>query len=84
MPAAVAARAASRLSDAIDSTASGKRSPVALCLLFRTPTPSGFVSDSGWPGRPASLRINRSGSTKPVTAMPYLGSGSSMLCPPAT
>ena len=46
--------------------------------------PSGLVSVSGSPGRPASLRSSRSGSTSPVTAMPYLGSGSSTLCPPAT
>ena len=42
----------------------------------------GYVS--GVPGRAASLRIRASGSAMPVTAMPYLGSGSSTLCPPAT
>ena len=31
-------------------------SPVALCREFSTPMPSGLVSDSGSPGRPASMR----------------------------
>ena len=46
--------------------------------------PSGLVRVSGSPARPASLRISSAGSTSPVTAMPYFGSGSSTLCPPAT
>src|ERR687890_290249 len=66
------------------ATACGNTSPVDLCRLFSTPMPSGFVSVSGSPGVPASLRMRRCGSATPVTAMPYLGSGSSTLCPPAT
>ena len=46
--------------------------------------PSGLVKLSGSPGRPASMRSSAAGSAVPVTAIPYLGSGSSMLCPPAT
>ena len=50
MPAATAARPASRLSAVIEATASSDTSPVALCRLLSTPTPSGLVSDSGVPG----------------------------------
>jgi hypothetical protein len=67
------------LSATIDATASGKLSPVALWRLFSIPTPSGFVRLIGSPGRAASIRRIRSGSTTPVTASPYFGSGSSML-----
>ena len=61
------------------SMAAGKTSPVALCREFSTPVPIGLVSDSGSPARPASMRSSLAGSASPVTAMPYLGSGSSML-----
>ena len=74
----------SALSSVIAATACGNTSPVALCRVLSTPTPSGLVSDSGRPARPASLRSRASGSATPVTAMPYFGSGSSTLCPPAT
>ncbi len=57
---------------------------MALWRALSTPVPSGLVSDNGSPGRPASIRSSRAGSASPVTAMPYFGSGSSMLCPPAT
>ena len=83
-PAATAAWAASRLSSTICATACGKTSPVRLWRLFRTPTPIGLVSVSGSPGWAASLRISFAGSATPVTAMPYLGSGSSMEWPPVT
>ena len=63
----------------MDAIACGKLSPVALWRLFSIPTPSGFVRLMGSPARAASLRMSRSGSTSPVTASPYLGSGSSML-----
>ena len=62
----------------------GKTSPVCLWRLLRVPRPRGLVSESGVPARPWSLRRSRSTSPIPVTAMPYLGSGSSTLCPPAT
>ena len=45
--------------------------------------PSGLVSDSGSPARPASIRNVFPGSTVPVTASPYIGSAASTLCPPA-
>ena len=57
---------------------------MALCRELSTPTPSGLVSVSGRPARAASLRSNRFGSPMPVTAIPYSGSGESMVCPPAT
>ena len=50
MPAATAARPASRLSAVIEATASSDTSPVAFIRLLSTPTPSGLVSDSGVPG----------------------------------
>ena len=84
MPAASAAAAASAFSVVIASTAAALTSPVCLCQEFSTPMPSGLVSVSGTPAVPASLRMSRAGSASPVTAMPYFGSGSSTLCPPAT
>jgi selenide,water dikinase len=77
--AASAARDASSLSPAMVSTACAKTSPVALWRLFSTPTPSGLVRVSGDPAVAASLRMSAASSTTPVTASPYLGSGSSML-----
>ena len=54
----------------------------ALAAVVTTPMPSGFVRNRTSPGfAPALVRI-RSGWTKPVTARPYLGSGSKMLWPP--
>ncbi len=44
------------------------------------PVPSGLVSTSRSPGRAPALVIGF--ATKPVTANPYLGSGSSIECPP--
>ena len=83
-PAASAWRLAASFSVVITSMAAGKTSPVALCREFSTPLPIGLVSESGRPGCPASMRSSRAGSASPVTAMPYFGSGSSMLWPPAT
>ena len=39
------------------------------------PTPSGLVSTSTSPARPPALLSTRAGSTVPVTARPYFGSG---------
>ena len=72
------------LSVVITSIACGKTSPVALCRELSIPLPIGLVRLIGSPARPASMRSSASGSASPVTAMPYLGSGSSMLCPPAS
>ena len=84
IPAASACRLASALSVVITSTAASLTWPVALCQALSTPVPIGLVRLSGRPGCPASIRSNAAGSAVPVTAMPYFGSGSSMLCPPAT
>ena len=53
-----------------------------LMAVVTMPEPSGFVSRSWSPGRAPTLRSTLSGWTRPVTARPYLGSGSSMLWPP--
>ena len=50
IPAATAARPASRLRAVIDAIASSETSPVFLCRLLSTPTPSGLVSVSGGAG----------------------------------
>ncbi len=83
MPAFTAAALASRFNVVIAATAAGNTSPVDLCRLLSTPLPSGLVRQSGVPGVPLSSRIRWSTSTVPVTASPYFGSASSMLCPPA-
>jgi hypothetical protein len=70
MPAATAATDASAFSRVIESMASGEGSPVAFIRLFSVPTPSGLVSEIASPATAASLRISRSRSTSPVTAMP--------------
>ncbi len=75
MPAATAARDGTRLSVVMASTAFGKRSPVALWRVLRTPIPSGFVSESGTPACPASMRSSSRASAKPVTASPYFWFG---------
>lgn len=49
-PAETAAREASRFSVVIDSIASLRSPPVALCQLDNTPTPNGLVRVSGNPG----------------------------------
>ena len=68
----------------IDATASCDTSPVAFIRLFSTPTPSGLVSDSAVPATAPAFVMTRSRSTRPVTAIPYFGSGSSIECPPPT
>ncbi len=65
------------------SSTAGDAAPVLIAVVA-TPTPSALVSTSASPARsPALVRI-RSGCTSPTTASPYLGSGSSTLCPPTT
>ena len=54
--------AATSLSAAMVATACGNTSPVDLCRLLSTPTPSGLVRLKGRPARAASLRSKRSGS----------------------
>ena len=86
-PAATAAAAAPALSAAITSTARASSSSSAcprLRAVTTAPAPSGLVSTSASPTRPPALAITRSGCTAPVTARPYLGSGSSIECPPTT
>ena len=86
-PAARAAAAASRLSTSIASTAAS-RCPSAtsprLPAVEMAPAPSGLVRTSASPGRPAAFVMTSSGCTTPVTASPYLGSGSSIEWPPTT
>ena len=50
----------------------------------RMPVPSRFVSTSRSPGRAPPLRISLSGWAAPMTARPYLGSGSRIVWPPAS
>ena len=83
-PASSAAFEASRFRVVITSIAAAETSPVDFMRLFSRPTPSGLVSVIGRPASAASLRSRRSGRAVPVTAMPYLGSGSSTECPPMT
>ncbi len=47
------------------------------------PTPTAFVKNKKSPDWAAALAFNRSNCTRPVTASPKIGSGLSMLCPPA-
>jgi hypothetical protein len=85
-PAASATRAPTSLSRTIEATAASACVALACPLLIAvvsTPTPSAFVSTTSWPGRSPALVSRRSGWASPVTAMPYLGSGSSMVWPPA-
>ncbi len=46
--------------------------------------PSGFVSTRRSPGLADPLRSRRSGWAAPITASPYLGSASRIVCPPAS
>ena len=54
----------------------------ALAAVVRMPMPRGFVRNSTSPALAPELVSTLSGWTKPVTARPYLGSSSRMLCPP--
>ena len=86
-PAASAAADAAAFSVVITSTvravSSAEASP-RLAAVVATPPPTGFDSHSSWPARAVELRSRRSGSTVPVTAIPYFGSGSSIEWPPTT
>ncbi len=48
------------------------------------PVPIGLERTSTSPARPPAFVHTSSGRAKPVTAMPYFGSASSIECPPAT
>ena len=84
-PAARAAAAASSFSVVITSTAAASASSDASPFfsdVVTAPAPTGLVRTSASPERPRAFVITSAGSTTPVTAMPYLGSGSSIVCPP--
>src|SRR5580704_3577182 len=85
-PAARAVWLAAALSWVIEamaaSTTSGGGAP-RLTAVAITPVPTGLVKISWSPGAARSMVISRSGSARPTTARPYLGTGSSMVCPPA-
>ena len=49
-----------------------------------TPVPRGLVNTNTWPALSPALVTTRSGCTTPVTLSPYLSSGSSTECPPAS
>src|SRR5881398_2468249 len=86
-PTASIARAAAALRVVITVTAgasSGSESKSRFSAVVRTPVPIGLVSTRASPGRAPALVTMRSGCTSPITAMPYLGSGSSMEWPPKT
>src|SRR6185437_14554102 len=86
-PAASAASPAEASSVVIDATAAARTSGAAaprLCAVATTPVPIALVSTSASPGRAASIVNKRDGEARPTTAIPYLGSGSSMVCPPTT
>ena len=55
-----------------------------LSALASTPMPRRLVSTSRSPGRAPPLYTISSGLATPVTARPYLGSLSSIECPPAS
>ena len=86
-PAARACSAARSLSVVMTltarSTSAASASP-RLIAVATAPAPSGLVSTSASPGRPPAFVSTASGATTPVTAIPYLGSGSSIECPPTT
>ena len=84
-PAARARSAASALSSLITaiarSTSAASASP-RLSAVATAPAPSGLDRTSTSPSRPPALVSTARGSTMPVTASPYLGSGSSIEWPP--
>ena len=55
-----------------------------MCAVATTPVPIALVSTSVSPGRAASMVNRRPGEASPTTAIPYFGSGSSIVCPPTT
>ena len=86
-PAARAAWLAPALSSVIEATAALITSAgAAPCLsaVATTPVPIALVRISRSPGAARSMVISAAGSATPVTARPYLGTGSSIVCPPAT
>jgi hypothetical protein len=50
--------------------------------VHKIPVPKGFVKTSISPGCAPLFLIILAGWTMPLTTIPYLGSGSSMVCPP--
>ncbi len=86
-PAARAAWLAPALSSVMEATAAAMTSAGAFpCLsaVATTPVPIALVRISRSPGAARSMVIRAAGSARPVTARPYLGTGSSIVCPPAT
>ncbi len=86
-PASTAAADAAAFSVVMTSTASARTSSSAaprLRAVTIAPTPSGFVSTRTSPARPPAFVTIAPGSTTPVTARPYFGSGSSIECPPTS
>src|SRR5580658_1336423 len=85
-PAASAGWLALALSWVMEFTAavitSGGGSP-RLSAVAITPVPIGLVKISWSPGAARSMVISAAGSARPTTARPYLGTGSSMVWPPA-
>src|SRR6266545_137198 len=65
------------------ATAAGSAAP-RFSAVATTPVPTGLVSTRWSPGRARSTVSSRAGSAIPTTAMPYLGSGSSIEWPPTT
>ena len=55
-----------------------------LCPLMIRPVPRGFVRNSASPGRAPFFGQIASGWAVPMTASPYLGSASRIVCPPAS
>ncbi len=53
------------------------------CAVLKIPTPKGFVRNKWHPSSAVSLRLRSLIATRPVTANPKIGSGLSILCPPA-
>src|SRR6202021_1349705 len=77
-PLARAASLAAALRDVIDATAAARAASEAaprLCAVATTPVPIALVRTSVSPGRAASVVNSRVGEAKPITAIPYLGSG---------
>jgi hypothetical protein len=84
-PAARARSEASALSSHITATARSTSAASArprLSAVATAPAPSGLVRTSASPSRPPALVSTARGSTTPITARPYLGSGSSIEWPP--
>ena len=79
--------AASAFNVVIDATAASTTSASGVprfTAVATIPVPIRFERTSTSPSRPPPFVHTSSGCTNPVTAMPYLGSGSSIEWPPAT